>query len=100
MRTLRLNARGDDVNVWQTFLRNKGFYGGPLDGSFGQSTFDATRAFQRAHQLMDDGVVGNHTFASAMQDGLDLAPEDPPAIGGVISINDAWTAPPLAVGAT
>jgi hypothetical protein len=24
MRTLRLNAKGDDVNTWQTFLRDKG----------------------------------------------------------------------------
>jgi len=100
MRTLRLNARGDDVNAWQTFLHDKGFYDGPVDGSFGPSTFDATRAFQRAHQLTDDGVVGNHTFAAAMQDGLDLAPEDPPPVDGVISINDAWTAPPLAAGVT
>ncbi len=100
MRTLRLNAKGDDVNTWQTFLRDKGFYTGPLDGSFGPDTFDATRAFQRAHQLADDGVVGNQTFAAAMQAGLDLAPEDPPVPSGALSINDAWTAPPLAADAT
>jgi len=100
MRTLRLNANGDDVTTWQTFLRDKGFYAGPLDGRFGQGTFDATRAFQRAQQLVDDGAVGNQTYGAAMQAGLDLAPEDPALPGGLISINDAWTAPPLAVDTT
>jgi hypothetical protein len=97
MRTLRLNAKGDDVKAWQAFLRNTGLYQGALDGSFGQLTSDATRAFQRANALDDDGVVGNQTFGTAMRLGLDLAPEDPPLPGGprggVASINDAWEPP-------
>jgi peptidoglycan hydrolase-like protein with peptidoglycan-binding domain len=97
MRTLRLNALGDDVKVWQTFLSREGFYKGSLDGSFGPRSAEATKAFQRAHGLNDDGVAGNQTLGKAMQLGLELAHEDPPIAGGptegVASINDAWTPP-------
>jgi peptidoglycan hydrolase-like protein with peptidoglycan-binding domain len=97
MRTLRLNAKGDDVKVWQAFLRNQGLYEGELDGSFGPRLVEATQAFQRAHGLRDDGVAGNRTLGTAMQLGLDLASEDPPLPGGprdgVASINDAWDPP-------
>jgi peptidoglycan hydrolase-like protein with peptidoglycan-binding domain len=97
MRTLRLNAKGDDVKVWQTFLRRDGFYKGEVDGSFGPRTVEATQAFQRANRLGDDGVAGNRTFGMAMQQGLELACEDPPLPGGpkdgVASINDAWDPP-------
>ncbi len=103
MRTLRLDAKGDDVAIWQTFLSEGGFYVGAREGRFGPRTAEATRAFQRAHELKEDGVVGNRTFGVAMQLGLDLAPEDPPLPGGpidgVTSINDAWDPPsPPAAG--
>jgi len=98
MRTLRLNATGDDVKVWQTFLRGAGLYAGDVDGSFGPRTVEATEAFQRANGLNADGVAGNQTFGRAMQLGLNLAPEDPPLPGGpkdgVATINDAWSPPP------
>lgn len=101
MRTLRLNAKGDDVRGWQAFLRDAGIYEGGLDGSFGARTLDATRAFQLTHSLPDDGVVGNRTLGVAMQLGLVLAHEDPPLPGGpkdgVASINDDWSAPPAPV---
>lgn len=101
MRTLRLDTKGDDVQAWQVFLRGAGLYSGKPDGRFGPRTVEATRAFQRAHTLKDDGVAGNRTLGMAMQLGLDLAPEDPPLPGGpkdgVSSINDAWDppAPPM-----
>ena len=97
MRTLRLNARGEDVTGWQDFLRRAGHYQGDLDGSFGPRTLEATRAFQRANHLRDDGVVGNKTLGLAMQQGLDLTPEDQPLPNGpedgVASLGDAWTPP-------
>ena len=97
MRTLQLNAKGDDVKTWQTFLRDGGLYQGGLDGSFGPRTADATRAFQRENGLQDDGVAGNETLGTAMRRGLILAEEDPPLPGGprggVSSMNDAWEPP-------
>src|SRR5258705_7685673 len=101
MRTLRLGSTGEDVQVWQAFLRSLGLYAGRVDGSFGPHTEEATRAFQTANKLVSDGTVGSKTFGVAMQLGLDLAPEDPPLVGGpregVSSLNDAWqpAAPPL-----
>jgi hypothetical protein len=104
MRTLRPNARGEDVKAWQRFLESVGLYGGKIDGSFGSQTLAATQAFQRAHGLEDDGVAGNSTLGAAMQRGLELAQEDPPVDGGprdgVASLNDDWDAPapPMATG--
>ena len=97
MRTLRLGNQGDDVRAWQSFLRDGGWYTGGIDGVFGTRTTGATRAFQRANHLDDDGVAGNQTLGAAMQRGLDLAPEDRAVTDGpdgtVISINDAWLPP-------
>jgi hypothetical protein len=77
METLRLGAKGDDVKTWQTFLRGANLYMGEIDGAFGPRTLAATQAFQRAHALADDGVVGNRTVGVAMQLGLHLVPDDP-----------------------
>lgn len=96
MRTLRLGSSGEDVKGWQRFLADAQLLQGEIDGRFGASTDGATRAFQRAHQLKDDGVVGSKTLGMAMQLGLDLAPEDPPLpvpVDGVVTLNDAWQPP-------
>jgi peptidoglycan hydrolase-like protein with peptidoglycan-binding domain len=96
MRTLRLGSSGEDVKGWQQFLVDAKLFQGSVDGRFGASTAEATRAFQRVHQLKDDGVAGNKTLGTAMQLGLDLAPEDPPVptpLDGVVTLNDAWQAP-------
>ena len=77
MQTLRSGSNGDDVKLWQTFLRGAGLYMGEVDGDFGPSTLAATQAFQRAHAMEDDGVVGNRTVGVAMQLGFDLVPDDP-----------------------
>lgn len=96
MRTLRLGASGDDVERWQQFLIEQKLLPDAADGRFSQSTDAATRAFQSAHQLKVDGVVGNKTFGVAMQLGLDLAPEDPPLTqptGSTFTLHDRWPAP-------
>lgn len=79
MKALRRGARGDDVVRWQTFLRGQEFdavfESVEADGDFGPVTERATRAFQQRHGLKPDGVVGNLTYAKAMEHGLDLVEE-------------------------
>ncbi|HEX2730102.1 MAG TPA: peptidoglycan-binding domain-containing protein [Polyangiaceae bacterium] len=98
MRTLQSGSVGEDVELWQRFLKGSGLYEGQIDGKFGPLCVAATQAFQTAHQLEADGVAGNKTLGVAMQEGLELAPPDVPLPGGprdgVSSINDAWVPPP------
>lgn len=46
----------------QTALKNAGFYKGPVDGKIGKKTKAAIIAFQKAHKLRADGVVGRKTW--------------------------------------
>jgi hypothetical protein len=98
MRTLRAGSRGEDVRVWQEFLKSRGLYAGLLDGQFGDVTLAASKAFQLAEGLTVDGFVGNRTLGKAMLLGLDFVPEDPPLpggpAGGASSLGDAWEPPP------
>ena len=55
--------KGSDVEQIQTFLRAKGFDPGPIDGVFGPRTKVAVIAFQRANNLIVDGIVGPQTLA-------------------------------------
>jgi len=69
-RTLRKGHRGPDVRRWQEFLERKGHSPGKIDGSFGEKTAAATRAFQTANGLTADAVVGPKTLAKAAELGL------------------------------
>jgi hypothetical protein len=64
--TLGLGARGATVKEWQ------GLLGAKADGDFGPVTRRLTIAFQVAHGLKADGVVGPKTWA------VGLAKLDPP----------------------
>ncbi|ASL01860.1 XVIPCD domain-containing protein [Xanthomonas citri] len=69
---LRDNARGAEVRTLQQTLQQLGYKdaGGnelKADGAYGQRTSDAVKAFQRAHGLQDDGVVGRDTQAALKQ---------------------------------
>ncbi|AGH79104.1 peptidoglycan-binding protein [Xanthomonas citri pv. citri] len=69
---LRENARGAEVRTLQQTLQQLGYKdaaGNELkaDGAYGQRTSDAVKAFQRAHGLQDDGVVGRDTQAALKQ---------------------------------
>lgn len=63
VRNLRLGMRGPDVAEWQRFLNaaTEGSGGLVVDGVFGRMTMRATRAFQTAHGLDADGIVGPKT---------------------------------------
>lgn len=60
---LRKGARGEAVTQLQTQLRAWNL-SVEIDGAFGVHTEAAIRAFQRAHFLPDDGVVGPETRAA------------------------------------
>ncbi|RWX36703.1 peptidoglycan recognition protein family protein [Rhizobium leguminosarum] len=55
--TLKRGARGDDVGIVQRKI------GVEDDGRFGPATEAAVRAFQRARELVGDGIVGPKTWA-------------------------------------
>lgn len=63
--TLKLGSSGDAVRDLQAKLVARGYplpkYG--VDGNFGSETETAVKAFQRAHHLEVDGIVGPLTWA-------------------------------------
>lgn len=67
--TLRLGDQADDVRAWQEKLIEGGYLpAGSADGVFGEATESATRAFQSAHGLAVDGIVGAETWGNMMGD--------------------------------
>jgi putative chitinase len=63
---LQQGASGPDVADLQNALINAGFRVS-ADGIFGQHTDEAVRAFQAAHGLTVDGIVGARTWAMLLQ---------------------------------
>jgi N-acetylmuramoyl-L-alanine amidase len=59
---LRKGAEGPAVSRLQRRLQQLGFYGGPIDGGFGDETEDAVKAAQRSAGLEEDGIVGEGTW--------------------------------------
>ena len=57
---LRLGDKGERVRCWQRVLDLT-----PVRGEFDAATDTATRAFQAAHGLKADGIVGPKTWAAA-----------------------------------
>jgi murein L,D-transpeptidase YcbB/YkuD len=47
----------------QRLLQEQNFYDGPIDGVLGKRSVKAVKQFQQQHQLKDDGVPGQATFA-------------------------------------
>lgn len=59
---LKEGSKSDAVKQMQTALKNLGYYGGVISGSFGQLTGEAVKAFQRANKLEADGIAGATTL--------------------------------------
>lgn len=72
IRTIKKGSKGSLVRLWQTFLRGKNYYLGVVDGQFGPTTEEATKAFQQEWCSGVDGIVGNETWGTAMSHGLEL----------------------------
>jgi N-acetylmuramoyl-L-alanine amidase len=61
---LRKGSTGAAVWELQAFLRLQGYAVGPIDGKFGNLTYQAVRAFQEDYDLAVDGVAGSGTRAA------------------------------------
>ncbi len=59
---LRLGSTGSKVKSMQQKLKNLGYYTGSVDGTFGEGTQKAVKAFQKANGLTADGVAGTATL--------------------------------------
>lgn len=66
-----VRMRGDDVKAVQKMLINSGYPCGKdgADGIFGNYTDLAVRAFQTAHKLKADGIVGKTTITALGTNG-------------------------------
>ena len=60
--SLRKGATGSDVKDLQTKLKKLGFYNAYVDGSYGDTTVAAVKAFQKKYNLTADGVAGSETL--------------------------------------
>ena len=60
--SLRKGATGSAVKDLQTKLKKLGFYNAYVDGSYGDTTLAAVKAFQKKYNLTADGVAGSETL--------------------------------------
>ena len=60
--TLKPGSRGAEVTELQATLKLLGYYGGTVDGVYGQSTVSAVAQFQQAAGLNADGITGPATW--------------------------------------
>lgn len=59
---IKFGMRGEEVQMIQKSLFEKGFYTGEMDGIFGNATVKAVKDFQINSGLGVDGVVGKETL--------------------------------------
>src|SRR5262245_36018380 len=79
-RTLKRGTNGPDVAGWQTYLINTGALMAAADGSCGDQTEAATKAWQKSRQLTPDGIVGSDSLNTALgRKGLPAAAAAKPA---------------------
>lgn len=82
---LRQGSEGNVVQEMQTLLESQGFDIGTPDGDFGPKTKAQVIAFQRARNLLADGIVGAATWSALERSN----PTAPPATGTIELINVA-----------
>ena len=68
MELLKKGSKGGEVTALQNRLNALGFDCGKADGVFGANTEKAVIAFQKAHGLTADGIVGEKTYAVLFPD--------------------------------
>lgn len=55
---MKKGSKFGEVSLLQSFLNKNGFNSGVVDGLFGSITDSAVKAFQKANNLISDGIVG------------------------------------------
>ena len=84
-------STGSKVSEVQRKLKQWGYYDGPIDGVFGQKTYEAVVSFQKKNGLRQDGAIGTQT-ANAL--GIRLTANAPAAStaaqGGGGNSNDVY----------
>ena len=86
---MRLGSRGDAVRCLQSTLNGAGYDSGPVDGAFGNVTYRAVSAFQRARGLVVDGVVGPQTGGALGIWGAGGTAGNAKPTAGCVSLNAA-----------
>ncbi len=71
--TLKPGSRGSEVTELQATLKLLGYYGGTVDGVYGQSTVSAVSQFQQAAGLNADGITGPATWNRLFPDAVETA---------------------------
>lgn len=74
-KTLKLWSTGEEVKIWQKLLTQKGYFAEEIDGVFGDKLNEATKKYQAANGLIDDGVVGKVTWGFAFANITEAKPE-------------------------
>lgn len=64
---LALGSRGKEVEILQNQLKELGYYDGVVNGNYAQSTEDAVFKFQKAKNLIIDGIAGATTKESIVR---------------------------------
>lgn len=75
--TIKQGSKGDAVKKWQNVI------GVTADGNFGPGTHSKTVAWQKAHALTADGIVGAKSWAAAI--GAAPAAENPSLVSKITS---------------
>lgn len=60
MKTIQRGSQGKTVKIWQIII------GVSPDGDFGSKTEASTKAFQQAHNLSVDGIVGKNSWRAGL----------------------------------
>lgn len=80
---LQLNDKSLLVKKWQQFLKEQGFFTPEPTGTFGPKTMEATKAFQKFHNIQQTGVAASLTLGKAY--ALGFNPENEPTLAHISS---------------
>lgn len=73
---IKVGSRGAEVTRMQQRLNELGFNAGPIDGIAGPATQSAVISFQKANNLMADGIAGPQTLGRLYMDNFTAKTED------------------------